>query len=79
MLAHTGQSARVHVTASDGHSVTVNLSRAELELINNALNEVCNGVSDLDHDGEFATRLGQSREEARLLLAEVHAVFRPAT
>jgi hypothetical protein len=69
----------VNVTAADEQSVTLNLSRSELELINNALNEVCNGVFDLDHDGEFATRLGQTRDEARRLLAEVHAVFRPAT
>lgn len=69
----------MNVDASDEHSVTVTLSRSEMELINNALNEVCNGVHDLDHDDEFATRLGQSRDDARRLLAEVHAVLRMTT
>jgi hypothetical protein len=69
----------VHITASDEGSFTVSLSRAELGLINNSLNEVCNGVSELDHDGEFATRLGQSRDEARRLLAEVRGALGPAT
>lgn len=69
----------MNVAASDEHSVTVTLSRSEMELINNALNEVCNGVRDLDHDDEFATRLGQSRDDARRLLAEVDAVLRMTT
>jgi len=34
-------------------------------IINNALNEVCNGMS---LDGEFSTRMGCSLEEARQLL-----------
>jgi hypothetical protein len=41
----------------------------ELRMINNALNEVCNGV-DFEDD-EFATRLGYPREQVRLLLAKV--------
>ena len=45
------------------------LSREELILINNALNEVCNGV-DIP-DWEFQTRLGRSREEVRDLLAKI--------
>lgn len=53
-----------------GHGkATVRLSSDELTLLNNALNEVCNGVAI--EDAEFATRLGASREEARVLLTEV--------
>ena len=53
------------------------MSLDELRLVNNALNEVCNGVSDLDDDGEFATRLGASREDGRRLLREVGDILRP--
>lgn len=49
-------------------SATLNVSLDELRLLNNALNEVCNGVRDLDDDGEFATRLGAPREQGRQLL-----------
>jgi hypothetical protein len=41
----------------------------ELRIINNALNEVCHGVSF--SDDEFATRLGASRKEAEAVLAKV--------
>jgi len=47
----------------------VELTRDELGIINNALNEVCNGV---DLDGEFDTRMGCTVEEARDLLAKIH-------
>ena len=53
-------------------SVTVTLTVDELVIVNNALNEVCNGVRDLDEDNEFATRMGVTRQEARDVLAEVH-------
>jgi len=49
----------------------VQLSMAELRMINNALNEVCNGVHIPEI--EFETRLGQPRETYRQLLEEVHA------
>jgi len=47
-------------------SVTVTLTADEVVILNNALNEVCNGV-DIDDD-EFLTRLGQPRERVRKLL-----------
>jgi hypothetical protein len=50
-------------------SSTVTISRGELVLLNNALNEVCNGVA-IDDD-EFQTRLGADRKNARKLLAEL--------
>ncbi len=49
--------------------VPVSFTMDELLMINNALNEVCNGV-DFDDD-ELATRLGYSREQLRHLLAKV--------
>jgi hypothetical protein len=42
---------------------------AELLLLNNALNEVCNGIA-LDDD-EFHTRLGVDRKTGRALLAKL--------
>ena len=48
----------------------VELSREELGIINNALNEVCNGIH---LEGEFSTRMGCSVDEARELLAKIHA------
>jgi hypothetical protein len=52
-------------------SVNVELSSDELLLVNNALNEVCNGVGELSNENEFATRLGVSRDDARVLLANI--------
>ena len=46
----------------------------ELRIVNNALNEVCNGVDF--SDAEFATRLGASREEARALLQRVNQLLK---
>jgi hypothetical protein len=51
-------------------SARIELTAKELMLVNNAINEVCNGI-DLGHDGEFSTRLGVNRDEALGLLHEV--------
>jgi len=48
----------------------VELTKDELGIINNALNEVCNGI---DLEGEFETRMGCSLDEARAVLAKIHA------
>ena len=45
------------------------LSRDELVLASNALNEVCNGVHI--PDWELQTRLGVTKEEARKLMAKI--------
>jgi hypothetical protein len=58
----------------DAESVTIRLSRTELSLVNNALNEVANGVEIADP--EFGTRLGQPRSDVRQLLAEVRDAYR---
>jgi hypothetical protein len=49
----------------------VELTKDELGIINNALNEVCNGI---DLDGEFDTRMGCTVEEARDLLAKIQTL-----
>jgi hypothetical protein len=49
------------------------LNDDELVWINNALNEVCNGL-DIS-DSEFSTRLGGSRQELRALLARIGAML----
>ena len=58
----------------DTRGVTIRLNRTELSLVNNALNEVANGI-EID-DSEFRTRLGESRADVRQLLAEVGDVYR---
>jgi hypothetical protein len=50
-------------------SMKVELTKDELGIINNALNEVCNGI---DLEGEFDTRMGCTVEKARELLAKIH-------
>jgi len=52
--------------------MTIELTRDELVTVNNALNEVCNGI---DLKGEFSTRIGCSLQEARDLLAKVKALL----
>lgn len=52
----------------------IDFSADELFLINNALNEVCNGVHI--EDWEFQTRLGVPREEALKLLTKVSKALR---
>jgi hypothetical protein len=60
--------------AVDTEGVTIRLSRSELGVVNNALNEVANGV-DIS-DSEFQTRLGESRSDVRQLLTEFGDVYR---
>lgn len=68
----------MHLVEFGQSSATIKLSVGELRLFNNALNEVCNGVRDLEDDGEFVTRLGVTREKAKRLLAEVHELIEQA-
>jgi hypothetical protein len=48
--------------------VLVELTKDEMGIINNALNEVCNGI---DLEGEFDTRMGCTVEQARAVLAKI--------
>ena len=61
------------IVGHDQTSVTVQLSRDELVMVNNALNEVCNGVN-ID-DVEFVTRLAFDRATVRALLSQFSMVF----
>ncbi len=60
--------------SEDGTTTNV-LDKDDLVLIINALNEVCNGVTDLNDDEEFATRLGTTRPLARYTLASLTAAL----
>ncbi len=53
----------------DGKVATVEFTVDEIAILNNALNEVRNGI---DLDGEFDARMGCSVENARGLLAGIH-------
>ena len=52
-------------------SADLRISDDELMMLNNALNEVCNGF-DLD---EFETHIGASRERASELLAAINRLL----
>ena len=67
----------MRVLTRERNSAEVDLSTQELVTLSNALNEVCNGVRELDHDDEFHTRVGTDRAEARKLLAQMHSVLGP--
>jgi hypothetical protein len=47
----------------------IELNSDEIGILNNALNEVCNGIN---LEGEFDTRMGCTVEEARHLLDEIN-------
>ncbi len=57
----------------DVHNVS--LTSKELVLLNNALNEVCNGIAM--SDDEFLTRLGVDRKTARALLKHLGQLLPP--
>jgi hypothetical protein len=66
---HAGE---MRISEQGGATLVIELSRAELVILTNALNETCSGVSELDDDNEFATRLGAPRDVCRRLLAEAN-------
>jgi hypothetical protein len=53
----------MRIKTFSGGVAVVELAHKEINIINNALNEVCNGV---DLKGEFDTRMGCSLEEAEV-------------
>ena len=59
------------VKSLDSGLALVELTVQDISTINNALNEVCNGIH---LEGEFDTRMGCSVEEARDLLDEIHSL-----
>lgn len=61
----------------DAAAGSLSFTREELVIINNALNEVCNGLPF--GDDEFQTRIGYGREQARKVLKKVgEALTTPA-
>lgn len=56
--------------------MTVELTIDELGIINNALNEVCNGIH---LEGEFDTRISCTAEAARELLTKIHSLASKGT
>ena len=61
----------MHFRKYEGGIANIELSLDELLIVNNALNEVCNGL-DLE---EFATRVGVQRDDALWLLRQVRDVI----
>ena len=61
----------MEVLRRDREAAEIRLTRGELAIINNALNEICHGI-DLP---EFATRIGAGRAEAERLLGAVGALL----
>lgn len=55
----------------DNETVSLILTRTELVLLNNVLNEICNGVKI----PAFSTRLGFTREEAKDLLGQINTAI----
>jgi hypothetical protein len=56
-----------------GATVDASFDRTELAILNNALNEVCNGV-DID-DAEFSARIGADRERAEGLRQRIASLL----
>lgn len=54
--------------------IVVSLSQDELAILNNALNEIANGVHISEAD--FQTRIGFTRAEVRELLARVNILLK---
>ena len=52
---------------------TIELTNHELLILNNILNEVCNGSYSID-DTEFGTLIGADKDEVLILLKEIGAM-----
>jgi hypothetical protein len=67
----------MHLVSTSRDSAQVELTEEELTILNNALNEVANGL-DIP---EFATRMGVERDDVRWLLQQLRealeAIARP--
>ncbi len=61
----------MQIRESDETHIVLDLSRNELILVNNALNEVCN---DLDLP-DFSTRLGAQRGEIEAMFRQIKAAL----
>jgi hypothetical protein len=61
----------MQLEGKENKDAIVRLNHQELVMLNNALNEVCNGL-DLD---EFSIRMGAEIEEVEALLKEVGSII----
>lgn len=59
----------MRIIQADPAGAAVELTRAELLTLKQALNEVCHGPDAIE-DWEFHTRMGVERDAAQTLLAE---------
>ena len=59
------------VLKTDEDAADIRLSGDELDMLNNVLNEMCNGVHI--EDWEFRTRIGWDRVSVRTLLDQIHS------
>ena len=55
-----------------GPTASVQLSKDELLLLNNALNEICHGI---DLRSEFSMRIGCEEKEAAQLLQQINGLL----
>ncbi|CAN5693204.1 hypothetical protein BH18ACI4_BH18ACI4_10200 [soil metagenome] len=67
-ISGTHTDERMEIIESTKDKTIVSLSSTELIIMNNALNEICNGV-DIP---EFETRVGYSRQQVEALLDQIH-------
>ncbi len=63
------------IEAMPDQTFVLKANGTELLILNNALNEICNGFSV----PEFETRIGASPDEARALLSAINAVLGTGT
>jgi hypothetical protein len=54
--------------------ITVTLTKHELAIINNALNELCQ-LFAANPDGEYEIRTGSNEDEVSELLEKIHKVY----
>ena len=64
----------MRVVSKDLGAVTLELTRDELRIVSNAINEICNGPDAIEGD-EFDTRVGASLSEAEALLGDLQQAF----
>ena len=61
----------VKLVRTEQDNACVEVSTQELLILNNALNEVCNGI----HVPEFETRMGVSLQKVELLLGSIRLIM----
>lgn len=66
----------MHSLKLERGEVAISLTEDELLILNQALNEIANGVHI--SDAEFQTRVGYTRAEVRDLLSKVSELLNPA-